>query len=605
MLSMRRNISVVLLVLVCCAFSGPVWASADADYARVRDQLTAFKQNKAHHKYRDKWMQLIEGFEKIQQRYPTHKRACDALYNIGMLYREMSEISHLAADRRQAAEYFERLATRCGDSNLADDGLYWAGTLHIRLGDTDKARQVLSRVVTDYPAGDMAPSARVLLEQIGGPLPPAAAPAPAPPPARTPPPAAPEKRADTPPPPAPPPPESFPERGEVLIAPAQGQADLTGLTQETDAAGTRLSLMFSRLPAMTSGEVAATGELPRRLYFDFVNARLGSGVPATLEVGDERVTRIRIGQFGPTVVRVVFELTPRAGGFGLANQLAPASATITIKPLAAASPAPTQAQAPARAPSSPPPVARQEEPAPVSPPATRSDAEGQRPRIVVIDPGHGGDDTGAIGAKGTKEKDITLALARKVKAMLEKRGVTVILTRNSDVTMDLFSRTKVANDANADLFVSIHCNANRQRHFSGVEVFYLNNSSDTYSTRLADRENKVMGKPVSDLDFILTDLSMNVNVGDSILLANMVQRSMVKQLRRKYPDIVDRGVKRAVFHVLLYARMPAVLVEASFLSNLTEEARLRTAAYQDIVAEGIVAGIMLYFDKVQVTAGLN
>jgi N-acetylmuramoyl-L-alanine amidase len=222
---------------------------------------------------------------------------------------------------------------------------------------------------------------------------------------------------------------------------------------------------------------------------------------------------------------------------------------------------------------------------------------GLRVHRVVIDAGHGGHDTGAIGPSGIKEKDVTLQLAKRVKDKLQQElpDIEVIMTRDDDRTLALQDRTNTANAAAADLFISIHCNASPIKRVRGVETYYLNITHDRYAMRLAARENAELGNgSISDLDFILADLAMKSNVDDSVRLGRSVQGAMIKKLHAHWPDVPDLGLKHALFYVLMGNRMPSILVETSFLSNKTEERRLASAEYQEAIASGVVEGVRAF-----------
>jgi N-acetylmuramoyl-L-alanine amidase len=224
-------------------------------------------------------------------------------------------------------------------------------------------------------------------------------------------------------------------------------------------------------------------------------------------------------------------------------------------------------------------------------PASVAAQLGLKMRRVVIDPGHGGRDTGAVGRHGLREKDVALAIARTLARRLRALGFTVILTRKDDSYVSLDERTRIANQARADLFVSVHCNAARRRTLSGVETWTLNVASDRYSTRLATFENADAERTVSDLRLILADLATRANASDARDLAEAVQGSLVRNLRARVGRVGDHGVKQALFYVLLGAHMPAILVETGFISNPAEEARLRSRTYQTGAAEAIAQGV--------------
>ena len=221
---------------------------------------------------------------------------------------------------------------------------------------------------------------------------------------------------------------------------------------------------------------------------------------------------------------------------------------------------------------------------------------GLKVRTVVIDPGHGGKDTGAVGPHGVREKDVALAIAKKLAARLRLQGLAVVLTRDSDVFVPLDDRTRIANQAHADLFVSVHCNAARRRKLSGVETWTLNVASDHYAARLASFENATDQHTVSDLRLILADLATKANAGDARELAQAVQASLVRTLRSRVGNVRDNGVKQALFYVLLGTHMPSILVETAFLSNPTEEKRLVSAKYQEGAADAIARGLRDFLD---------
>jgi N-acetylmuramoyl-L-alanine amidase len=222
---------------------------------------------------------------------------------------------------------------------------------------------------------------------------------------------------------------------------------------------------------------------------------------------------------------------------------------------------------------------------------TLAEQLGLKVRRVVIDPGHGGHDTGAIGRKGTREKDVSLAISQKVARELRARGLEVVLTREDDRYLKLEDRAQLANTARGDLFISIHCNSAPHARLRGVETYTLNTSADRYSIRLAARENASSEKGIGDLQFILADLATKANTEESTRLATQVQKSLVTHLASRHKNVKDLGTKEALFYVLLGVRMPAILVETSFLSHPEEEKRLGSDTYQEDVAQAIVHGV--------------
>jgi N-acetylmuramoyl-L-alanine amidase len=187
-------------------------------------------------------------------------------------------------------------------------------------------------------------------------------------------------------------------------------------------------------------------------------------------------------------------------------------------------------------------------------------------------------------------------VAKEVKGILEGQNrAEVILTRDSDRFLALETRAWIANSKDADLFVSIHANAHPDRSVRGVETYYLDNTTDRAAIRVAALENDTPAKKADDLSRILIDLRCNVNAWESNALANTMQEAVIEAVRKKgYKGTKDLGEKGGLFYVLIGAHMPSILIEVAFITNPTEEKRLRTRAYQKALAEGIAQGIMVY-----------
>ncbi|MEE8234589.1 MAG: N-acetylmuramoyl-L-alanine amidase, partial [Nitrospirales bacterium] len=216
--------------------------------------------------------------------------------------------------------------------------------------------------------------------------------------------------------------------------------------------------------------------------------------------------------------------------------------------------------------------------------------------IVVIDPGHGGRDPGAIGRKGTKEKDLTLKIAKNLRDLIRKRlGAKVLLTRSKDVFLNLKRRAEFANNKKADLFISIHANSHTQKWIRGLELYHFGKASDPRALEVAAREN---GIPLDDKappwQFILADKLNDQKIDQSMNFAYATREALVQTLRRDY-TVKDHGVKTAPFYVLRYTTMPSLLAEVAFLSNSTDENRLRSSSFRHRLAEGIFHGIQTYF----------
>ncbi len=214
---------------------------------------------------------------------------------------------------------------------------------------------------------------------------------------------------------------------------------------------------------------------------------------------------------------------------------------------------------------------------------------------IVIDPGHGGHDTGTIGPNGLEEKDLVLDVGRRLGKLLETRlGAEVVYTRKDDTFIPLETRTAVANQARADLFVSIHANSSHDADARGVETYYLNFTSSPEALDVAARENAVSEKSIYELQDLVKKIALKEKIEESREFAGDVQQSLHSGLAIKSPGIRDRGVKKAPFIVLIGANMPSILAEISFVSNPTDEHRLATSEYRQRIAESLYRGIAKY-----------
>jgi N-acetylmuramoyl-L-alanine amidase len=228
------------------------------------------------------------------------------------------------------------------------------------------------------------------------------------------------------------------------------------------------------------------------------------------------------------------------------------------------------------------------------PPGSGPTGKGRSVARVVIDPGHGGNDPGATGPTGLKEKDVTLSIAHRVAPVLAKQGVEITLTRDDDRYVTLEERTARANSFGADLFVSIHCNAAEKNARKGVETYVLDTISNETAGKVAARENGASSAASNEVAQLLASMRLADQASRSTRLAELMQRAGIASLTGSYDGVVDGGVHRAGFYVLVGARMPAVLFETSYISNPIEEQRLGSADYQQRLADAIANAIKAY-----------
>lgn len=228
------------------------------------------------------------------------------------------------------------------------------------------------------------------------------------------------------------------------------------------------------------------------------------------------------------------------------------------------------------------------------PPGAGPAGKGRSVARVVLDPGHGGNDPGATGPTGLKEKDVTLAIAHKVAPVLARNGVEITLTRDDDRFVTLEERTARANAFGADLFVSIHCNAAENKTRKGVETYVLDTTANETAGKVAARENGASAGASNEVAQLLASMRLADQSTRSTRLAELLQRAGIASLGGQYDGVTDGGVHRAGFYVLVGARMPAVLLETSYISNSVEEQRLGSTDYQQRLADAIANAIKAY-----------
>jgi len=362
---------------------------------------------------------------------------------------------------------------------------------------------------------------------------------------------------------------------------------------------TRISLNLDRDVAWEAHELgkSAPGK-SGRVYVDLKRTRLGKNV-RDITIGDGLLKGARIGQYRADVVRVVLdtENIKEYKVFALSN---PARLVIDVRgerPTEISSLEPAITAMPLRV-----VVPKLEEQAAVAEIRSRLHKQPviSKIRRVVIDPGHGGHDPGAVGPSGIQEKDVVLAIGLRLRELFrEDLGLDVVMTRSTDVFIPLEERTAIANKVGADLFLSVHANAAPNRSAVGIETYYLNLAKTDKVAQLAAKENGTSLDKVSVLQAILFDLMANYKLNDSAHLADEVQKSLHKKIHTSYNDVKNLGVKQGPFYVLIGASMPSILVETAFLSNAVEESRLKESAYQNLAAEGILDGVRSYITSLK------
>lgn len=551
--------SFFLLFAAFFLFQSQAWASPGQEYEDARAAFYSLQKSSSKQQYRHHWDRVLDGLQHFIQKHPDHAHAADACYLLARAYERLSEISRSRADLDSAIRTYCDLAQRYPSDSLADDGLLRAADLlYHRQSDSDQARVLCERLVERYPRGDMRGKANSLLDQVG--------------------------RSDS----------SAGPSAVSAPAPLSRDVELVGVRSQVEPEHTRIVL---ELTGVISPEPHLLHH-PERLFFDLPGVRKQAALFGQYPVdGKSVVKQVRIGE-STQALRVVCDLEHETRYQVFTLESPPRIVIdLTNQPTAGFSvDTPQLRNAPKVGGDQ---IARLIDQKPAAAPlrVRLPDAlsEKKHPLRIVVDAGHGGKDPGALGPGSLQEKDVTLAIAKKLAAQLRADlDCEVLLTREKDVYLELRERTAYANEVNADLFLSIHANASPNKKTSGTETFFLNFSKNDQAVEVAARENGMSLKEVSNLEIILFDLMANAKINESSRLAAEIQKSLVGKLGKTYGDVRDLGVKQGPFHVLLGATMPSVLIEVGFISNKNEARRLNNRDYQTHAATGIVQGVKSY-----------
>ncbi|MBW1606765.1 MAG: N-acetylmuramoyl-L-alanine amidase [Deltaproteobacteria bacterium] len=523
------------------ATSKDTYHQAEACYKKLR-------HSPKKQKYRENWLLCIEKFKAVYRHNPSGSWAPAGLYMAGVLYEELYGRSFKTSDKENAFKVYDLLIKRYPKSKYRQKA------------ENAKRRKALKKT-------PKTTSPKVIPEKN-------------------------DARASV-------------DSIETEINKASSTQDLNTKESDPGKAGNVeiVGLRYWSNPNYTRVVIDADNELsyahrllkkdtsinkPQRLYVDLNNSRLGKDIKKHILIDDNLLMDTRAGQFSSNQVRVVVDIKSFKTYkiFSLKN---PFRIVIDVW---GKDPRPT------------PSVVITDKKGDKIPAGALAKQLSLGVRRIVIDPGHGGRDYGAPGyLKGVYEKNISLKIARRLADKIRKKlNCKVIMTRNSDRNLSLEERTAIANTKNADLFISIHTNASRDRRAYGIETFFLNLATDNDAILVAARENATSTKNISDLQSILSDLMQNAKINESSRLAGHVQGSLKDHLRKYYSRIKSKGVKQAPFYVLLGAQMPAILIETSFISNSRECKRLVNQKYQDRMCDAIVRGIQAYIRETNPTA---
>ncbi|HHB75465.1 MAG TPA: N-acetylmuramoyl-L-alanine amidase, partial [Desulfobulbus sp.] len=462
-------------------------------YTQAKDTLHALQQAPAHEKDRLQWLKGVRNFRRIYLRNTRGPLAPACLYMIARMYRQMFQRFHQPIDLDESINSYQQLASRFADNRLADDALFAVATLYEReKKDTERAMELYKKIISRYPQGDQCANARKKLAGLA-------------------------------------------RHGRIVPAGSQSGlsgvplADIFPVKHWSSADYTRIVIQASRPVSYTTSLLEKDGDQPRRLYVDLQNSTIAPRFQAPVPIEDGLLKRVRTGQFNDNTVRVVldiesisdykifdlkdpFKIVIDVHGIKTGKTVAAPKATSPVPELPKTKPkVETTAPVPSiivlediskkrprhrsRAHRQPPATIRQAQQSRFS----LAQQLGLGIRKIIIDPGHGGKDPGAM-AFGLKEKDIVLKVAKKVGKLLRKKyNYEVSLTRKTDIFIPLEERTALANTTGADLFVSIHVNAHPNKATRGIETFYLNLATNGEAMRVAARENATSTHNISEM----------------------------------------------------------------------------------------------------------
>jgi N-acetylmuramoyl-L-alanine amidase len=576
-------------------------ATAKADhrtlYEHAQTARAALDKSAALQKKTAEWTKVIDAYRSVVHHYPQSPYCDNSLLAIGDLYGAMSTRFKVPRYRQQAIDAYRDLVGEYPSSSLGEEALYKVFLLAQGAHEENLIAEATEAYLEAFPAGKNARAVKAVIKNKAAP--------------------------------SPPPPE---------LAKVFGSS----LRFWSGPTSTRVVVELERQVTIAQQD-RLTG--PDRMFVDLAGTRLHPNLTKQVfPVGDGLLETVNIAQNRPGVVRVVLYFkaardhkvfflpaqgdTPPRLVIDVNNTPPPPKAGETTMastdpfpttgPIEPAPPSPTPVAVPlptvvaaAAATATPTPVPRAEmktadlgatAPTTAPPrdiPLTVYRQLGLNAHTIVIDAGHGGHDTGCIGRDGLQEKELVLSVALRLAKLIksEIKGAEVILTRDKDEFIPLVDRTAIANTKGADLFLSIHANSARDRAASGLETYYLNFTEDSHSQEVAARENEMSQARLNDVGGLVQAILKDSKVPESRVFAGYVQDAMVSGLQPHNQLAVDRKVRKAPFLVLVGSNMPAVLAEIAFVSNPTEEELLKTSAYRDKIAQGLLRGVKQYLES--------
>lgn len=596
---LKKSFATIRIILIFFFLMSALLSVAEAaapknnKYLEAEASYNNLLNNPSKVKYRHNWLNCIKQFQKVGSQDPA------GLYMAGKIYLELFKRSGIEGDKKEARDLFEQVIKRypASEYKLKAEG----EIQQFSAGSGVKPSPPVKTADSDPKRADSDPKTK---ERVVSP---------------------PEKAVK----------ESRPVSPPPVIAPLKtptekpriiktGLATVSGLRYWSNPTYTRIVIDADQDSEFTHQLIQkdSINNKPQRICVDVENSRLAHDIKKFIPINDNLLSDIRAAQYTLEAVRVVvdiksfntykvfslrnpFRIVVDVWGMGT-EEGAVAVAKPEERPAVPVHPETPQPLMPTAPTASTVPAVPPVPAVPTGPIGKNALAQQLVLGVkrVVIDAGHGGKDFGAPGyLSGVHEKDVTLQIAKRLADKIhDEIGCDVVMTRNTDKYLTLEERTAIANTNNADLFISIHTNSHRDSRAFGLETYFLNLATDNDAILVAARENATSTKNISDLQTILNDLMQNAKINESSRLAAYVQGSLYQGLSKSYDSVKNKGVKQAPFYVLLGAQMPAILVETSFISNPRECERLVNHAYQDRLADAIIAGMKTYIKEINPTA---
>ena len=618
--------------------------AAEAQFARAEEQRSILNGKPAEQRTLADYKQAVTNYRRVYLITPRAREVADSLLSVAELYTEMGD--RFGGNYYQSAvDAYQFLVREYPSSKYTQDALLRIGKLQRdQLGDNAQATKTYEDFLKKYPRSQRKREAQEALAELAL-LRHSEAPASA---------ANPADNADT---------SSeqpgLAENGSDSAARngPEGAPRIRRITASANADETRVTIDLEDTVQYTSARI----KNPDRIFFDLHSARLTPEVArGNIQVTGKLLTGVRVAQNHAGVVRVVLDVNgvqdygatlvdnppqlvihlysdlrhggilraansktakPKRGAVQASEEAAAGSddagdvrAVSAVNPAVDPGVSPTDGVAPrtnskkknSRGKSLSASNARPDliQPSGTAAPtrdgqSTLTRALGLKIGRIVIDPGHGGHDTGTIGPTGLMEKDLCLDVALRLGKIIQQRlpGAEITYTRSDDTFIPLEERTNIANQAKADLFISIHANSSHDHAARGVETYYLNLKGSAEAMEVAARENASSDEGVHDLEDMVKKIAQNEKIDESKEFAADIQDSLAKRIQKASRAEKNRGVRKAPFVVLIGADMPSILTEISFLSNPADEKLLKQPEYRQRVAEGLYQGVADYLQS--------